>query len=140
MNETAHVTMVDDKIILASAVSYYVGRDLDKYTSAIKSELQEVFGIHITDYRNEAVNEDNSSSYICTILAGLNAPTTRIDRIIARKEDIDRQMSERQCATTKLNNDDSSAKYRLSVKKFGSTTPTTTTDKDLNDLASKFMK
>ena len=140
MNETAHVALVDDKIIMASAVSYFVDKDLDKYTSAIKTELQEVFGVHITDYRNEAVNTKGDDSYICTILAGLNAPTTRIDRIIARKEAIDKQLNERQKATTKLDGGDSSAKHTLTAKKFGSSNVSSNDDKDLNDLISKFMK
>ena len=75
MNETAHVNMVDDKIVMASAVSYLVTPDVDKYTSAIKTDLQSVFGTHITDYRNEAVtNNVDDTPYITTILSGLTAP------------------------------------------------------------------
>lgn len=140
MNETAHAALVDDKIIMASAVSYCVNRDLDKYTAAVKSELQNVFGVHVTDYRNEAVNPEALDSYVCTILSGLNAPTTRIDRIIARKEDIDRQLNERQKAVSKLDAADTESKHTLTAKKFGSANAAPSQDKDLDDLIKKFMK
>lgn len=141
MNETAHAALVDDKVIMASAVSYLVNNDVDKYTANIKVDLQSTFGVHITDYRNEAVIESNNQTpYICTILAGLNAPTTRIDRIISRTESIDKVLSSRKKATTKLG-DTEEAKYSLSAKKFGTTNNSAIpTAASLDDIIKKFAK
>ena len=137
MNQTAHAQLVDDKIVMASAVSYNVTPDVDKYTSAIKTELQTTFGTHITDYRNEAVIRNSSGiPYIATILSGLNAPTTRIDRIISRSETIDKELMSRQKAQTKLGGTEN-AKHSLTAKKFGSSKASNTST-SLDDVIAKY--
>lgn len=137
MNETAHAAIVDDKIIMASAVSYLVTPDVDKYTSAVKTDLQSVFGTHITDYRNEAVtNSSNDIPYITTILSGLNAPTTRIDKVINRTEAIDKELMSRQKASTKLGSSEG-AKHTLAAKKFGNT-KTAGSSASMDDILNKY--
>lgn len=137
MNGTAHAALVDDKVVMASAVSYYVSPDLDKYTAAIKTELQSVFGTHITDYRNEAVmNNTSDTAYITTILTGLNAPTTRIDKVINRIEAIDNELTSRQKASTKLDNAEGS-KHSLVAKKFG-TSKSTGNSTSIDDIINKY--
>ena len=137
MNTTAHASLVDDKIIMASAVSYNVSSDVDKYTSAIKIDLQKVFGVHITDYRNEAViGSSNETPYITTILTGLNAPTTRIDRVINRAESIDKDLTTRQRASSKLGGVE--AKHALFAKKFGGNNSQINRDVSVDDLIAKF--
>ena len=141
MNDTAHANIVDDKIVMASAVSYLVNSDVDKYTSAVKTELQAVFGTHVTDYRNEAVitNNSNETPYITTILSGMNAPTTRIDRVINRTEAIDKELMSRQKASTKLGSSEG-AKHTLSVKKFGNSTGNASSGSNatMDDIISKY--
>ena len=137
MNETAHAAIVDDKIIMASAVSYLVTPDVDKYTSAVKTDLQNVFGTHITDYRNEAVTTNSGDiPYITTILSGLNAPTTRIDKVINRTEAIDKELMSRQKASTKLGSSEG-AKHTLAAKKFGNT-KTTGSSTSMDDILNKY--
>lgn len=138
MNETAHAALVDDKIIMASAVSYNVTPDVDKYTSAVKTDLQSVFGVHITDYRNEAVITNSADiPYITTILSGLNAPTTRIDKVINRTDAIDKEIMNRQKASTKLGSSEG-VKHTLGVKKFGTTNKTQGSSTSMDDIINKY--
>lgn len=118
IDTNGHAVMVDNKLIMASAIMYNINNDVNEYASVVKSELQETFGTHVTDYRNEAVDQDGDT-FICVVLSGLDLPATRIDRIISRINKIDSELSGAKKAPTKLGKVES--KHRLTAKKFSGT-------------------
>lgn len=138
IDKSAHVKMIDDKIIMASAMMYNLSKDCIKYTPSIKHDIQSIFGEHITDYRNEAVNtSDDVNDFIAIIIAGLTCPTTRIDKVIARRLQIEKDIKERQAASTKLNNVETGG-LKLVSKQFGGTKPETDKPIDTKDILQKF--
>lgn len=120
--KSAHAPMVDDKFVEATGIMYNLTSDLKKYGSQISSDLENTFGKSITDYRNEAVDEDSEyGAFVACILAGLTAPTTRIDQTISRRQKLEDEINKRQAATTKLNSVEVGT-LSLGTKSFGSST------------------
>lgn len=116
---SANAAVVDDKGIDASAMMYnLVGPDLKKYGAAVIQDIQTTFGSHIGDFRNESVDQDEMPAFAACILAGLTPPTTRIDRVITRRQTLEKEINERQRASTKLNNVNA-GNLSLSTKSFG---------------------
>lgn len=138
LTTSAHASLVDDKVISASAIMYNLGNDSLKYAPAIKHDMQEVFGYHITDYRNEVVSDGSSVEFVAIICAGLTAPTVRIDKMIARRQTIENGYTTREAAKTKLNTVESGT-LKLNSKSFGggaASRPSTNVD----DILKKYAK
>ena len=132
---SANAAIVDDKNIQASAVIYNLKGDLKKYGAAIASELQTTFGAHLGDFRNEVVDNEDHEPFVACILSGLTEPTTRIDKVISRRMSIEKEITERQAASTKLGNV-AAGKLSLSQKSFS----TTKKDVDKDEILKKFLK
>ena len=122
LDKTGNVQYVDDKVIDASATMYNFSKDLKKYAPNIATEIQSVFGEHISDFRNEVMDCKESEPFIVCVLAGLTAPTTRIDKVVARRQAIEKEINERQAASTKLNTVEQGG-LKLGVKSFGNKAP-----------------
>lgn len=122
-NITGHAQLADDHILSASALMYNFNLpDLKSYAVSITEDLQNTFGIPVADYRNEAVDNNECESFIVQILAGLTPPSARIDRIVNRRLQMEREINERKAATMKLNNVQSGG-IKLGVKSFGQSKP-----------------
>lgn len=134
---SAHASLVDDKVITASATMYNLGTDSLKYAPAIKHDMQEVFGYHITDYRNEVVSDGSGTEFVAMIAAGLTAPTVRIDKLIARRQQIEKGFTSRESASTKLNTVEAGS-LKLNVKSFGGAA-TSKPATNVDDIIKKFQ-
>lgn len=138
ISKSAHAALVDDKIILASGIMYNLSADTIKYASTVKKELQNTFGEHIADFRNESANITQEDDFVVTILAGLTEPTTRIDKGITRRLKIESTIAERKSASTKLNSVQTGG-LSLGVKSFGSGMSTARTNKpDIGGILKKY--
>lgn len=118
MVKSANAAIVDDKVIAASGIMYNLTSDLKKYGANIATDLQDTFGAHIGDFRNEVVDEE-AGAFIACVISGLTAPTTRIDKIITRRMSIEKEINDRKAASTKLNTVET-GKLSLGAKSFGS--------------------
>jgi hypothetical protein len=131
-----HAELINDKYINASAVMYNFNLpDLKGYAPAITHDIQDVFGPHIADYRNEAIDNTDYESFIVCILAGLNPPSGRIDRVVNRRLQLEKELEDRQAAAMKLNSVQAGG-IKLGVKSFGTSKPKDS--KAINDILAKF--
>lgn len=121
--ETAHAAMVDDKQILASATMYCLPEEFDLFKGTIRSDLQNTYGVHISDYANFAdITDDTHTDVppcIAVILAGLTAPQTRIGKIVKRRDRLATGITTRKPAESKVRNLETSGKLTLGAKSFG---------------------
>lgn len=102
-NESAHAVLENDNVITSSALIYTVNQDDTDLVGNVKLDVQNVFGPHIKDYRNEDVSMLESAlnnAYI--ILAGLSEPTTRLKAMIARKKEIERSVVQSRSSHTSV--------------------------------------
>ena len=135
IENSANAVVVDDKVINASAMMYNLGTDLKRYGASISDDIQTTFGTHIGDFRNEAVDSEDTTPFVACILAGLTEPTTRIDKVISRRMKIEKEINERKAASTKLSTVES-GKLSLSAKQFGASTAKPNVD----DILKKFTQ
>lgn len=112
--KSAHAEMVSDKLITASALMYALGDGFDEYKGALKSELQDTFGVHIKDTTNFS-DEDDASMAI--ILSGLTEPAMVIDRIINTAKKLEDEIIGRKAATSKLDKVEDGSKLQDVVAK-----------------------
>lgn len=142
--ESAHADVVDDKQIMASATMYCLPEEFDLYKGTIRSDLQNIYGGHISDYANFAdITDDNLTDArpcIAIILAGLTTSQTRIGRMVKRRDKLVAEITSRKKAESKVSKVDTAIadKLKLGAKSFGGT-PTTNrvnVDKVLSKYAS----
>ena len=137
-NIKGHAELVDDKHIDASAVMYNFNLpDLKSYAPSITNDIQDTFGPHIADYRNEVTDSTEFESFIVCILSGLTPPTGRIDRVINRRLQLEKELEDRQAVAMKLNSVQV-GEIKLGVKSFGTSKPKDS--KAISDILAKFTK
>ena len=129
-------TLVDDKVIAATAVMYNLNTDLKKYGSNITADIQSNFGMYLADFRNEAVDNPETKPFVACILAGLTTPTTRIDKAISRRVQIEKEYTSRIAASTKLGTIERGT-LSLKTKSFGSSTDKPNVDEILKKFSNK---
>ena len=135
-NIKGHAQLTDDKIINASAIMYnFILPDLKAYAPNITSDVQELFGPHIADYRNEVIDNESAESFIVCILSGLSAPSERIDQIVNRRLKLESELEDRHTAAMKLNSVQAGG-LKLSVKSFNTSKPKDT--QAIGDILKKF--
>ena len=126
-NDSAHAELTDDKQILASATMYYLPDEFDLYKGSVRSDLQQMYGGHVSDYTNFAdMFEDSQDPEPCiaVILAGLSSPQTRIARLVKRRERLAAEITSRKPAESKVHGIDTNSmdsKLTLGAKSFGRT-------------------
>ena len=125
--ESAHAELSDDKQILASATMYCLPEEFDVFKGSVRSDLQETYGDHISDYTNFAdiTDENNVGAVPCIafILAGLTAPQARIGKIVKRRDKLVSGISGRKAPESKVQGVDTSIgnMMKLGAKSFGGT-------------------
>lgn len=135
IDESAHADLTQDKEIKASATMYALSGELmEKYSSTIKGDLQDTYGYHVTDYRNEAVNDETGNDFIAVILSGLTDPVERLDKIIAKRKKQEKEIVTRKATVSKFANDEESAGLKLGVKSFGSDSAQKTDIPDVSNI------
>ena len=111
------------------------GELMEKYSSSIKSDLQDTYGYHVTDYRNEAVNDETGNDFIAVILSGLTDPVERLDKIIAKRKKQEKEIVTRKASVSKFASDEeSSSGLKLGVKSFGSDSAQKTEIPDVSNI------
>ena len=107
--ESGHAELVNDKVIIASALMYSLGDDFNDLKGGIKGDLQEIFGSHIKDVSNLS-DEDKGS--IAIVLSGLSEPAMVIDRIIAQSQKIEDAILGRKSSKSKLSKLETASKLQ----------------------------
>ena len=134
IDKSAHAQLETDKVIIASAMMYNLPEDtLTANGQKIKTEMQQVFGEHVTDYRNEATYNGLGNQFVATIITGLTSPNTRINQIIDLRKKTENVITSRKATTNKLFSEGDSAGIKLGVKTFGGTP---VTDKEQSEKPS----
>ena len=105
------------------------------YAPNITSDVQELFGPHIADYRNEVIDNESAESFIVCILSGLSAPSERIDQIVNRRLKLESELEDRHTAAMKLNSVQAGG-LKLNVKSFNASKPKDT--QAIGDILKKF--
>ena len=136
IDESSQADLTLDKEIKASATMYALSGELmEKYSSSIKSDLQDTYGYHVTDYRNEAVNDETGNDFIAVILSGLTDPVERLDKIIAKRKKQEKEIVTRKASVSKFASDEeSSSGLKLGVKSFGSDSAQKTEIPDVSNI------
>lgn len=141
--ESAHADVVDDKQIMASAIMYCLPEEFDLYKGTIRSDLQNTYGEHISDYTNFTdITDDNlpdATPCIAIVLAGLTTCQTRIGKMVKRHDKLAQGILGRKAPESKVSKVDKSvsSKLKLGAKSFGGT-PTTPNKVDTEQALSKF--
>lgn len=132
-NKSAHAVLTDDKQIMASATMYCLSEEFDPYKGTIRSDVQELYGDHISDYTNfsDCTDDDANNSMgscVAIVLSGLSAPQTRIGRLVKRRNKLFDSATSRKAPESKLHSDNilpASGVLKLKAKSFGSSAKTT---------------
>ena len=131
--KSAHANVVDDKQIMASATMYMLPAEFDVYKGSVRSDLQETYGAHISDYTNFAESsEEDVNPSIAIILAGLTPPQARLAKMVKRRDKLETDLVSRKAADSKVAKVDTKSagnKLRLGAKAFGGTPTRATTVK-----------
>lgn len=142
-NNSAHADLVDDKEVKASAVMYTLRKNFNPYTIGLKADIQTVFGDHINDYDNFSDVEDdfNDPDMISLILSGLTLPTLRINKLISKRDSIEKSIVTRTQASSKLGSAAAgNSKLSLKAKSFASVAEPEKKQVNKTEILKKFSK
>lgn len=126
MDESAHAEIENDKVVIASAVMYNLSEESLESCNGerISSEMTEIFGVRVGDYKNEVTYDGIGNQFMSVIVTGLSAPNTRINQIIDIFKKRDNVLISRQQSTNNLFADDNelSSNVRLGARSLPNNT------------------